>query len=113
MKTRTVTFRLQVPCKSDHAGAAHEYASVLASSIKLILESRLPTIADGPATATRSVPLQVLIIVEPKREMTLEQGPYELADLPIMCAVVGGFLWVVCWILRAFAGLFAFCTLFF
>lgn len=34
MKTRTVTFKLHVPHKSYHAP---DYASVLASSIKMIL----------------------------------------------------------------------------
>lgn len=63
----------------------------------------MPTIADGPATDTCSVPLQVVIIVEPKQEKTLQECSYELVYLVAVCTVIGGFLWVMSWTLRGFA----------
>lgn len=121
MKTRIVTFKLRVPYPSNPTGTAPAYASALASSIKTILvtplsrtiirkltthnqETRLPILADDPATDTGLVPVQVLIIVEPTPEMCVDRRGYALLYLVAGCTVVGGFLWVVCGILTAFAG---------
>lgn len=115
MKARTVTFRLQVPHTSTDPASAHKYATTLAWSIKTVLvgsptrehlrciaweltnqESRLPTIADASATGKGLVPVQVMIIVEPKQEMTLErQRSFELLYLVAVFTVIVGFLRMV------------------